>query len=539
YSEDEIDPSDLFFKPPLTAPVDPNTTFNEERDLPEGLHPSGNPFLRTVELPASMLLRGVPYNKATTVSFTPPEGKSIVLGQVSRGPAAEGVDTTPQTVRSMKPVYDRIAEDVAAGKPLVIRTFIAPDKDKLPWRLDKFAFGTASSHNIGTRLSADGKPLKGRVPTGVVRVFQKAAGVQIRGVTRDPMVVAGYPVEGWEEVSGNTTSTRLNYVFKKEIKLADLPENSVWRKKYGLDKRAPGGVMTVVFMLDGDRKIKSITEGGYNGSYNIFTDFSRALYRTDEQNVVVAGQTVAPQLTLYNGHLLNAYETIREEYIQARRDGVLDDRPKGMGFINCRSIQNNAPYAINGAQDHFIMGTRTSAAPEGYQLFAMIEALVGGGDTGDVDEAAEGLLDAPNDAFRQFHPGTSERWNMFDGAHRSTFAKSLHPQTLDTDGDGLVDGIDPEVLIPNAVTRGPGDISSSKLSVQTSDGRVLTYDFSEVDYNIVDAVQGGLPPHGQFVKPAVAGTLPGALVSPVSAQPETGGSTDGLIRTLRESTGNQ
>lgn len=279
-----------------------------------------------------------------------------------------GSDDGWRAIRSLDGLYERIAEDLVAGKPLVVATYCGQwDATKAP----------EDDIHWGTRF-------------GPWRMFSRAL--------YDEDVQKQFTHWSWEEVHWEEKSRDpvRTAVFRLEVE-----PNDHW------NALGVGRTFEVyhVMLLFQDRHAAAVEAAGV-----LRDEETRTVLLTDGGSLEMANA----QIVGYNGHNFY-YDGPFEGLHQLHATPV---RAKGGFVIGCKTAEHFHESMVD-TNIHGTLFTTSFMAPEGYNLLALIDGIV---------QAKDGrtICEACNDAYRHFQvlggqtrPGplfVNQAYRLFDSS---------------------------------------------------------------------------------------------------------------------------
>ena len=369
------------------------------------------------KLNLSEIMKWIPPGTGATITITGIKGKKPFVRKIEiKRSTADIVKDPGKAKKSIAPLYDRIAVDLAAGKPLIITSNV------VLW--------DASFGNNNFRASwADGKNPETNLywggGLGIYSAFKK--------------------VFGWEiayEEKGKIA------VFKKTVQ-----PNGFWKKR-GIKKPFEMYAVFNVYRSD------DILAGYREFAQNLFGARNQPITLKNGKTIEAGGQS---RIVGYVGHMIK--DGAGEIQKVRRQMGLSKSGTKGVYLTTCLSAPEFAPHVLGENIYGLLFSTRLMP-PEGYNQDALFKAVARG-------ENGTEIPVSVSRAFERF------QGNYPKGLFLSSESPKIERYSLPYDGDADKDGV-PNRFDPEPDIRNKYEFKDKILTVITSTGKRVKINLRDV-----------------------------------------------------------
>ncbi|MDI6731851.1 MAG: hypothetical protein QME05_04655 [Candidatus Margulisbacteria bacterium] len=353
-----------------------------------------------VSVPFVEILRHIPIGKTEEVYIQNMTWHKSMF--VARSTADITADPARAAQRSLQPLYEDIAGDLKAGKPVVITSHV------VLWDADFTGEGCQRRDNSGNCVRrsawADGNNFQTNLywnwGGGVYRMFKES---QVWSLVNEEQLADG-PVRA---------------VFKRTVK-----PNSFWQR-LGIQNNFD------VYAVFYGHTANNIVTGYASFANDLFGSAGEEIVLPGGTTITAGGQS---RIVGFIGHLYyKGEEAIRQALAPI-------SQKKGVFMATCLSAKNYADLVIQENAYGLLFGT-DYMAPEGYIYLPLFQGIVEG-------QEGRGLRDRVRANYQASHPHESIPTSFFVNSTVG-LERYLEPLEWDQDGDGLPNRIDPEPSVIN------------------------------------------------------------------------------------------
>ncbi|NQU16506.1 MAG: hypothetical protein HQ564_00450 [Candidatus Saganbacteria bacterium] len=350
-----------------------------------------------IEISAKDLLKVIPFGAKTTLTIIAKVGrrKKVLRIQIKRKDIPQLKDPG-RSRKSIQPLYDRIARDVKAGKPIVISSYVALwDKSFCIYdNPKKCNYSWADGGNAKTNLYWGGG-------FGIRSGFRKF-GWKIEQEKKGEMVVFGkrfYPNRFWR---------------KQGVKKPFNIYAAFWAYKTDYDK-------------DNSHDILFAYKAYAN---SLFSNKNHQILLKNGKTINAGGQS---HVVGYVGHMVPGG---RWQIKQAKQASNI---AKGAYMTSCLSAQAFSPYVLD-KNIYGLLFTTKLMAPEAYNQNALFRAVARGAN-------GRGIIMDVAKAYDKYHKSiTSPPTWLYVNSESPSIEKYTLPYVGDYDKDGIPNRTDPKPL---------------------------------------------------------------------------------------------
>ncbi len=353
-----------------------------------------------IEIAFAEVMKRIPIGitSALNIFVFAPSGRrtKVISFNVIRGTDGLQTDPAKNQNRSLQPLYAAIAEDLKAGKPLVISSHV------VLWDADFTGEGCLTADENGTCLSksvwAQGDNFQSNLywnwGGGVYRMFKQSPTWHLE-----------------QEQLQEDGSMRA--VFSRTV-----TPNAVWRS---MGVTAPFQTYAVFY----GHKSADIVNGYSAFAEDLFGNTEDRITLPDNRQISAGGSSRIVGLI---GHLFYKGE---QAIIEASRR---IEREKGVFIASCLSAPSFSDYVIQ-ENSYGLLFSTDYIAPEGYIFLPLFQGIIEG-------QAGQGLRDRVRANYQAFHPRESIPNGFFVNSSVGLLPH-LRPYEWDQDGDGMPNRVDP------------------------------------------------------------------------------------------------